>query len=960
MCTFDSIRTMIEMTRRRLRRSRTLDEIRKDASFFYPPPDGGWGWVVVLAASIHSLFVSGFHSAFGVYMLPLLQAFESTSSKIAWIGSVSYAFIMIFGPVSGKLLVKHGAIKVAIIGALVVMFGMVCSSYTYDLRVLFLTQGIIVGIGSSLASTPGLIMVSLYFTTKRSFATGIVMAGGAAGTFVQNKLHQYLIDKLGWRVSLRVYSGILTICIFAGFAYKPLQKHRAHPSVVEKFRTSPLRRFIVDLSLWKDRIFEVWVSALGLAKFGFFIPFVHMIKLAGDLGIPPDDASYIMVGIGVSSMISCLIFGKLCDIEKIDRLYLNQASILSVGVVYFIIPYCTTFASLVAICSLLGFVDAGNYVLLPVLTFDLMGEEKMPVAWGFMMAVNAISCFGPPFAGAMYDAFGSYTIGFVVTGIGNIAAASILAFIPWLKNEAKQAKKNYLNASVCEITKTIVPWQSPTPSLGSLSSSYTKSMLMMSPEDNTSQFSKRFSMKSIKSILKSETTSCRGSLSERGAPAPQRKTERTGSLGTSENDSKGAEQGESTVGLRTQPPPEVAGPDVAFIQSDSSEHVPERKEEGFTFLYDYAGRQEQQHASRTELRSLEELIIPEGEFPEGKPSESIKQVEHLPYRKEVVFIPEYKKEEEKEEEEAEAEEEEAEEEEEEEEIESSTDLTARQVERPPHRKEDGVAFLNEYGEEEEGATDVRPRKASLKSEAPLHAVQTGRIYSVPHRKEDGVAFLDEYDSDDDIFVSATDLMPTQGLFKSEAPAHAKQKEPMPSILHRKEDGVAFLDDYDTDDDEHLMGVSGMRPMQSSFKSEASRHAKHTPSTPHRKEDGVAFLDEYDSDDGIFESTTDLIPIQGSFKSEAPAHAKQKEPMPSILRRKEDGVAFLEDIGSYQQEQLDTTAVLRPEEDVAKLGDALVEKEASASIKGVECGPCKKEDPVTFDAAQDGNEQTQEK
>lgn len=69
------------------------------------------------------------------------------------------------------------------------------------------------------------------------------------------------------------------------------------------------------------------------------------------------------------------------------------------GVVYFIIPHCTSFGALVAICSLLGFFDAGNYVLLPVLTFDLMGAEKMPVAWGFMMAVNAISCFGPPFAG---------------------------------------------------------------------------------------------------------------------------------------------------------------------------------------------------------------------------------------------------------------------------------------------------------------------------------------------------------------------------------------------------------------------------------------------------------------------------------------------------------------------------------------------------------------------------------
>lgn len=62
---------------------------------------------------------------------------------------------MIFGPVSGKLLVKYGAIKVAIIGDLVTIGGLVWSSYSQNLSMLFFTHGIIVGVGSSLAYTPG-------------------------------------------------------------------------------------------------------------------------------------------------------------------------------------------------------------------------------------------------------------------------------------------------------------------------------------------------------------------------------------------------------------------------------------------------------------------------------------------------------------------------------------------------------------------------------------------------------------------------------------------------------------------------------------------------------------------------------------------------------------------------------------------------------------------------------------
>ncbi|XP_019405507.1 PREDICTED: monocarboxylate transporter 10-like isoform X2 [Crocodylus porosus] len=439
------LRTLLHQVTRNLEKKDNTDSLQKEISFLDPPPDGGWGWVVVLAASTHALLVSGFHSAFGVYMVSLLETFKSSSSRTAWIGSLSYGFIMIFGPVSGKLLQKYGAIKVAVFGALIMMAGVIFSSFAHDISILFLTHGLLVGIGSSFAYTPGMIMVSLYFTTKRSFATGIVMAGGAAGTLVQNQVHRYLIRTLGWRTSLRVFCGILAIGIFAGFAYRPLEKRR-HPSVVENFQTSPLRGFIVDLRLWKNSVFEIWVCALGLAKFGFFIPFVHMMKLANGLGISLDDAPYIMVGTGISSLLSCLFFGKICDSENINRLFINQASVFCVG----------------------------NYVLLPVLTLDLMGAEKMPVAWGFMMAVNAISCFGPPFAGWIYDMLGSYNIGFVVPGLFSVGAAGILAFIPRLKKTAVQEKKNIIHASVCEITSSIIPWGSSSVSEGTLNNSETR------------------------------------------------------------------------------------------------------------------------------------------------------------------------------------------------------------------------------------------------------------------------------------------------------------------------------------------------------------------------------------------------------------------------------------------------------------------------------------------------------
>ncbi|XP_053145678.1 uncharacterized protein LOC128342428 isoform X3 [Hemicordylus capensis] len=625
-------------------------------------------------------------------------------------------------------------------------------------------------------------MVSLYFTTKRSFATGILMAGGAAGIFVQNTFHQFLIQKLGWRSSLRLYSGILSICLFAGFAFKPLQKHRAHPSVVEKFQTSPLRGFIVDLSLWKDRIFEVWVCALGLAKFGFFIPFVHMMNLAGDLGIPLEKASYIMMGLGLSSAVSCLLFGKICDIERINRLYLNQVSILSVGVAYFLIPYCTSLYSLIAICSVLGFFDAVNYILLPVLTFDLMGAEKMTVAWGFMMAVNSISCFGAPFAGWMYDIFGNYNIGFIVTGICNIAAASILAFIPWLQIEAGQFKKNYINASICQISGTIIPWQSSASSLGSLTSSCLSSS--ETPDEETrSQHSKKFSIKSLKSILKSETTSFRSTSSYHEAIIKKED-------GKTYLDVEGPVSGQhehvgSSTDLHLME--DLTKSEAASFKSETSLpekqqtecmiSPPHRKEDGVAFL----GIEE----------SDRDLCEQAESATDSKPTEDLTESAVTSFRSD----------------------------------ESAQFRTSR-----PHKK--GVAFLDVEGsvsdldEDVESRTDLRPMEDPDKSGRAYFTSETsGPTKHIPHRKEDGVAFLDIEDDDSDQeeqLENTSTLRPTKDRAKS-GKALFKSETFIKHIPHRKEDGVAFLDieDDDSDEEEQCESTTDLRSIKDQTKLETA-------------------------------------------------------------------------------------------------------------------------------------------
>ena len=57
--------------------------------------DGGWGWCIVLVAFYMNLTVCGISYSSGVYFPVLLEEFGQSTSKTAWVGSLSNGCVMI-------------------------------------------------------------------------------------------------------------------------------------------------------------------------------------------------------------------------------------------------------------------------------------------------------------------------------------------------------------------------------------------------------------------------------------------------------------------------------------------------------------------------------------------------------------------------------------------------------------------------------------------------------------------------------------------------------------------------------------------------------------------------------------------------------------------------------------------------------------------------------------------------
>ena len=61
------------------------------------PPDGGWGWIVVLASFLCNVIVDGIIFSFGVLFPKILREFNTSKGTTAWIGSLQAGCYLVIG-----------------------------------------------------------------------------------------------------------------------------------------------------------------------------------------------------------------------------------------------------------------------------------------------------------------------------------------------------------------------------------------------------------------------------------------------------------------------------------------------------------------------------------------------------------------------------------------------------------------------------------------------------------------------------------------------------------------------------------------------------------------------------------------------------------------------------------------------------------------------------------------------
>ncbi|KAH7937327.1 hypothetical protein HPB49_010771 [Dermacentor silvarum] len=285
---------------------------------------------------------------------------------------------------------------------------------------------------------------------QASFHASLVGSLCVGSTFAMSPVASLLADKFGARITVvcggiigsvglllsswafRVMSVLTLSVALCGIAFKtPVVIHGWNDEDKEPSGCCD----VLNRSIWKNRRFVVWVIAIPLALFGYFVPYVHLVQHVDDV-FPDANGETLVTCMGITSGLGRVLFGRLADLPSVSPVVLQQVSFMAMGLLTLSIAAAHTYVSLVLVCLLLGLCDGCFISLIGPAAQRLTGTRGASQAIGFLLGLCSVPLTaGPPAAGILYDQRGNYNLAFLLAGVPPIVASILMCAIHLIKTD---------------------------------------------------------------------------------------------------------------------------------------------------------------------------------------------------------------------------------------------------------------------------------------------------------------------------------------------------------------------------------------------------------------------------------------------------------------------------------------------------------------------------------------------
>jgi MFS family permease len=374
-------------------------------------------WVVVWACFVCLATIFGVSYSFAAFFENFATEFDAQRADVSWIFGLCGLVYFVLGAFGGMLADRWGPRLVCMSGMAMIACGLYVTSLAQSLLTLYISYGLLVGLGIALVYTPAIASVQAWFTQRRGLASGIASSGVGAGTLVLPVVVSHLMTQMSWRDTLQTLSmGVACVGLLAAFLLE--RAPQTGQGAKDALAGLTLRQAL------KTPTFRWLYMGTLFGAPVMFIPFAHISAAARDAGVPEAQAVGLVGLIGIGSLLGRFAIGWMADrLGRVKTLMLMQSLMGLSYVMWAVAEDRLTFAMFALWFGL----SYGSIVsLLPAICMDLFGGRAVAAIIGTLYTGAALgNLFGPVLAGKVFDVAGRYDgVIWITLGISALATFS--------------------------------------------------------------------------------------------------------------------------------------------------------------------------------------------------------------------------------------------------------------------------------------------------------------------------------------------------------------------------------------------------------------------------------------------------------------------------------------------------------------------------------------------------------
>ena len=404
---------------------------------------------LILAASIFIIFITGGGYAWSVYIEPLSKNFGWSSADL----NLTFTINMGCSPIAfliGSRLQKLKGEKFSILaGGLVTGLGFFLSGFISSLPMLYITYGMIAGLGFSTALSAILSNIGKIFSDRRGLALGMVFTANAVGSMIIAPVASSLITKFGVLSTFKILGStiLLIVCLCSLFIKNASDILNANQQV--QLKCSDINNSDEDKS-WKQMISDYKYYLIVLIYATGLFSGIMLISNASPIGqgmyhLSSSTAaafvSIIALGNGFGRIIGGWMNDKFRSVNILTVIYAATGIVLLA-----LVSTKTTIVFAVSII-VIGFSYGACVSTIPAMIIKFYGARNFSANYGVTVIVySIITLIAPQIAVRIKEAnHGDYTRAFyicMVAIIVGLVCTAIYRFID--KKESRIPKKNQM------------------------------------------------------------------------------------------------------------------------------------------------------------------------------------------------------------------------------------------------------------------------------------------------------------------------------------------------------------------------------------------------------------------------------------------------------------------------------------------------------------------------------------